>query len=800
MKIDIKSKATDSLHEGEISDLFTSQDTYAKIMNRETVFIMGPKGAGKSMILRYMSMPIQSEQHRSKQHRSKQHRSEMPVLYDDEYCGIYINCSAHYFDQIKEKTNSGIHQTAIWKKNFTHMFNLTICHTLFENIVNSKEYPIFQMTKSEERAACEKISISLGCKEVYSFEDISNEARRKISHLHTNFDEKETGVITVTSFISELQDILRNKISKFKNKSLCVLLDNYNELTHMQCQMINEIIALRTIFKIATLPSKFSTTKESGKSISFMNDFETVNIGTTNLSINSPNFNTTKCFLRDVANKRLKEHNVCIETLLSDDNVKNFKYKNSYFGFENFVLLSSGNARMFLKLLDMAIQRWSGNEKSIPASIQQQVAYEFAHKIVREDMNYLPKQYRTKIILFISKLGLLFQNYYKITKKYYLQLGIKDPENITDDARNLLSRATEHNYIMQPSSIRISREGSKLESITLFNALLPYFDLPLRVHQVREMSASHFDDLINEDSTVKDLKLITNKKTVDLEPSVILPSYMNEEVNLSTNNKPRNVVTKDAITSDMQQIVKYIKKNQLGIFIGSGISKEIGYPTGSELAEKIAYYFDDAYVGEDLTIVVNRVLVGHEKGDLINCIKDVFKNIVEKKSTSYEKLADLKFDEVFTTNWDNAIKKAFEKSNKNTEVVVNDEHISLLNNRKPVIYKLHGDFDHPGLFVIAEDDYSKIENTRQLIINALKNALARKHFLFLGYSMEDLDVLKIIEVVKNSQGTVPLTSYAAILDISEEKKKIFKDMGIILIPKKGETLINSIHQEITRGK
>ena len=68
MKIDIKSKATDSLHEGEISDLFTSQDTYAKIMNRETVFIMGPKGAGKSMILRYMSMPIQSEQHRSANH------------------------------------------------------------------------------------------------------------------------------------------------------------------------------------------------------------------------------------------------------------------------------------------------------------------------------------------------------------------------------------------------------------------------------------------------------------------------------------------------------------------------------------------------------------------------------------------------------------------------------------------------------------------------------------------------------------------------------------------------------------
>ena len=58
MEIDIKPKATDRLRENEISNLFTSQNSYSKIMGRETIFIIGPRGTGKSMILRYMSMPI----------------------------------------------------------------------------------------------------------------------------------------------------------------------------------------------------------------------------------------------------------------------------------------------------------------------------------------------------------------------------------------------------------------------------------------------------------------------------------------------------------------------------------------------------------------------------------------------------------------------------------------------------------------------------------------------------------------------------------------------------------------------
>ena len=610
MKIDIKPKIADSLHENEVSDLFTSQDTYIKIMNRETMFIVGPRGTGKSMILRYMSMPIQSERH----------KSDTSVLYDNEHCGVYINCSKHYFGQIKEKSNSNTQQTSIWKENFIHMFNLTICYTLFENIENSRKYPIFDMTESEEAAVCEKISRVLNCKKSYSFEDISNEVRKKMMFLYANFDEK-VSITTVQGFVSELEYILRSKILGFKNKSLCILLDNHNELTDMQRQMINEIISIRTIFKIATLPLKFSSERELGKSISFTNDFETVDIGITNLSIKSPNFNTTKCFLRDVANKRLKAYDIKVETLLNSDNIGDSKDRIRYFGFENFVLLSSGNARMFLKLLNMAIQKWSDSGKSIPVSVQQEAAYTLADELMRKDINFLPKQHRSKIRSFILKIGLLFKNYHKRTGEYYLQIGIKDPENISKSARELLSLAIEHNYIMQSPVIRESRKGFKLESVTLLNAVLPYFELPLRTHQVREMFAEQFNNLFSKDSTIIDLKII-DKKIIDSET---LSPYIERKNNLiADSDKSRSI-----ITNEMQQMIKHIIKhitnNELGVFVGSGISKEIGYPTGTELAKKIAYHFEEGYVGEELTAVVVRILKRHKKGDLVKVIKESLK-------------------------------------------------------------------------------------------------------------------------------------------------------------------------------
>ena len=113
-----------------------------------------------------------------------------------------------------------------------------------------------------------------------------------------------------------------------------------------------------------------------------------------------------------------------------------------------------------------------------------------------------------------------------------------------------------------------------------------------------------------------------------------------------------------------------------------------------------------------------------------------------------------------------------------------------------MVFKIHGDFDHPDLFVITDDDSTDIENTRHAIITSLKNSLFRKHFLFLGYSMEDLDFNTIFHLVRNIQGKLPLTSYATAIDGPSEKLKVLQDKGIIPLPITGEKLISVIHHGV----
>ena len=125
-----------------------------------------------------------------------------------------------------------------------------------------------------------------------------------------------------------------------------------------------------------------------------------------------------------------------------------------------------------------------------------------------------------------------------------------------------------------------------------------------------------------------------------------------------------------------------------------------------------------------------------------------------------------------------------------------DEHLSIVGNRKPLVFKIHGDFDHPNLFVITNDDSTNIENTRRAIVTSLENSLVRKHFLFLGYSMEDLDFNTIFRLVRNMQGKLPLTSYATAVDAPVEKLKVLKDKGIISLPMTGGKLIDVIHRGV----
>ena len=114
---------------------------------------------------------------------------------------------------------------------------------------------------------------------------------------------------------------------------------------------------------------------------------------------------------------------------------------------------------------------------------------------------------------------------------------------------------------MAPAVERYSRSGFKLLSITLSNTLLPYFGLPLKTHQVYELSSREVEKLISRRSVVTGTKIL-------LEDNM---------------EHPDPVETLDPYLGTIQEIVEHVKNKELTIFIGSGLSTELGYPTGNTL-------------------------------------------------------------------------------------------------------------------------------------------------------------------------------------------------------------------------
>ena len=765
MDIDVRATPTERLREEEIRTFFTPSNKFADVTEEDTIYLIGPRGSGKSMILNYLSTPVQLERY----------KSDSLIQYDKNNLGIYIRCTEHYFGSVKETLDNSGNPTELWQKKFMHLFNLTACELILRDLERMKNYPLVKIDLAEEQNICNEISSMLGINDINCFHELKSNIRKMIQLHSVDINVNSESPLTINSFLSELQKIINDQTSNSDNRSIVILLDEYHELSYFQQQVINEIISVRRpIFKIATLPPELSTQRQQiGKSIYLLSDFTTVDIGIRNLTPNSPEFNNIKNFFKKIANKRLQMFGYDIEEFLAFSiSGTTTKDENDYSGLNNFVLLSSGNPRFFLKLLHAAFKEWNGIGKV--SVIAQNIAVKKLASQLIDGIEFIPRISPYVFRSVILKIGLLFKNYFKETRRNYLQIGIKDPENLSEETIQFLFLAIEKNYLMAPAVERYSRSGFKLLSITLSNTLLPYFGLPLKTHQVYELSSSEVEKLISRRSVVTGTKIL-------LEDNM---------------EHPDPVETLDPYLGTIQEIVEHVKNKELTIFIGSGLSTELGYPTGSVLAKKMANHFNLEYVGDDLQTIAARVLEKRERGDLIKFVRKTLEKSRTTESHSYKKLADLELDEIFTTNWDNAIEDEFRKKHPSTEKIVMDEHLSIVGNRKPLVFKIHGDFDHPNLFVITNDDSTNIENTRRAIVTSLENSLVRKHFLFLGYSMEDLDFNTIFRLVRNMQGKLPLTSYATAVDAPVEKLKVLKDKGIISLPMTGGKLIDVIHRGV----
>lgn len=223
----------------------------------------------------------------------------------------------------------------------------------------------------------------------------------------------------------------------------------------------------------------------------------------------------------------------------------------------------------------------------------------------------------------------------------------------------------------------------------------------------------------------------------------------------------------------MEEIYKLIRDESVVLFCGAGLSIKAGYPSGEKLAELLYLNLSDdekIHINQHLPLpdMVEQIVNLKNRKEVLDQIKSVFASItpIESSHRLIKMVPHLKT--IVTTNYDTLVENAYAED---CVIVRNQKDILKLDKNKTEIFKIHGDFNDLESIVITRSDYTRFFDMQknELMWTFVKERLASKNVLFVGYSVDDTNIESIITQIKNQLG--------------EERKKIFLLAPNLRLPK-----------------
>lgn len=201
----------------------------------------------------------------------------------------------------------------------------------------------------------------------------------------------------------------------------------------------------------------------------------------------------------------------------------------------------------------------------------------------------------------------------------------------------------------------------------------------------------------------------------------------------------------------IREFSKEIEENNAAVFAGAGLSVGAGYVDWRKLLKPIAEELNlDVEREHDLVGLAQYHVneAGGNRGKLNRLLIEEFSRQA-RLTENHRLLARLPISVFWTTNYDNLIERALEQEGKRPDVKHEVKQLQLTKaGRDAVVYKMHGDADHPADAVLTKDDYERYHHDRQLFLTALSGDLVSMTFLFLGLSFSDPNLDYILSRVR----------------------------------------------------
>ena len=286
-------------------------------------------------------------------------------------------------------------------------------------------------------------------------------------------------------------------------------------------------------------------------------------------------------------------------------------------------------------------------------------------------------------------------------------------------------------------------------------------------------------------------------------------------------------------TERKRELIELVVSGEAVLMVGAGSSARVGYETWDGLMEKL----------EELSIQCGEGLDQDRKNDLLAYAEDIKSHIIKKTgslnryhSCLYElfkrksppcddfhkMLVSLPFRGILTTNYDTVLEAAlgvidpgpasdnFLVIDESSAARVHEFLMSMNNDRRMTkrIAHLHGKFDPAASIILTIEDYRRAyglnltdeeshqQNESKLRFRLLWAVLATRRVVFVGFSMDDPYLNKILEVVTEDLWTWNKSTHYAIMDISSKVAEDSKDKAKMLDMENG---VSTVFYEDTDG-
>jgi len=234
------------------------------------------------------------------------------------------------------------------------------------------------------------------------------------------------------------------------------------------------------------------------------------------------------------------------------------------------------------------------------------------------------------------------------------------------------------------------------------------------------------------------------------------------------------------------------KKSPLGgasVMVGAGVSlnarplseESFSFPRWSELVQ----HMQTSLAGGGNATVSNtqsflRIASEYEAAFGRKALNEVIADCVPdekfRPGIIHERLLELPWADVFTTNYDTLLERTTVQDRAYHVVVKPDD---LSRDRAPRIVKLHGSLPSQTPFIVTEEDFRTYPQKFAPFVNTVQQSLLENYFLLLGFSGDDPNFLEWIGWVRDQLGEHRSPIYlCGILNLTSPQRSLLESRGV----------------------